>query len=102
MDGGARHVHACSRAGCGPRSCRANPKNLILNATAAADIAQAGLSAADQVLVLIVFVRAASLGIITPVVVYFGMGDGATRVLEEWKTWLAANSTAVKVVRRCQ
>ncbi len=51
---------------------------------------------------LIVFVRAASLGIITPVVVYFGMGDGATRVLEEWKTWLAANSTAVKVVRRCQ
>ena len=63
-----------------------NPKNLVLNVTAAADVAQAGLSGIDQAIVMIVFVLVASLGIITPVAVYLAMGDRSESVLAEWKT----------------
>ena len=75
-----------------------NPKNLILNATAAAGIAQSGLSGAQQAVVLIVLIIVGSLGIIAPVGVYFAMGDKATNVLDGWKTWLAANNATVMVV----
>jgi hypothetical protein len=75
-----------------------NPKNLILNATAAAGIAQAGLSGAQQAVALIVLVAVGSLGIIAPVGVYLGMGDKAGHVLDGWKTWLAANNATVMVV----
>jgi len=75
-----------------------NPKNLILNATAAADIAQAGLSGADQAVALIVLVVVGSLGIIAPVGVYLGMGDRAGELLGGWKTWLAANNATVMFV----
>ena len=75
-----------------------NPKNLVLNVTAAADVAQAGLSGIDQAIVMIVFVLVASLGIITPVAVYFAMGDRSESVLAEWKTWLSANNATVMFV----
>jgi threonine/homoserine/homoserine lactone efflux protein len=75
-----------------------NPKNLILNASAAATIAQAGLSGVDQAVVLVVLIVVGSLSIIAPVAVYLGMGDRAADVLGEWKTWLAANNAAVMVV----
>jgi len=66
-----------------------NPKNLVLNATAAAGIAQTGLA----VLILV-----GSLGVAAPVAVYFAMGDKSERVLEEWKAWLAANNATVMMV----
>ncbi len=75
-----------------------NPKNLILNASAAATIAQAGLSGLSQAVVLIVLVVIGSLGIIAPVAVYFAMGDRAANVLNGWKTWLAANNATVMMV----
>ena len=75
-----------------------NPKNLILNATAAAGIAAAGLAGAQQAVVLIVLIIVGSLGIITPVGVYFAMGDKAPLVLGGWKTWLAANNATVMIV----
>ena len=75
-----------------------NPKNFILNATAAAGIAQAGLAGAQQAVVLIVLVIIGSLGIIAPVGVYFAMGDKAAPVLGSWKTWLAANNATVMMV----
>ena len=75
-----------------------NPKNFILNATAAAGIAQAGLAGAQQAVVLIVLVIVGSLGIIAPVGVYFAMGDKAAPVLGGWKTWLAANNATVMMV----
>jgi len=75
-----------------------NPKNLILNATAAAGIAAAGLAGAQQAVVLFVLIVVGSLGIITPVGVYFAMGDKAPPVLGGWKTWLAANNATVMIV----
>ena len=75
-----------------------NPKNLMLNAAAAASIAQAGLSGGEQAVVLVVLVLLGSLGIIAPVAIYFAMGDRAVSVLDEWKTWLAANSATVMTV----
>ena len=75
-----------------------NPKNLILNATAAAGIAATGLAGAQQAVVLIVLIIVGSLGIIAPVAVYFAMGDKAAPVLGGWKTWLAANNATVMMV----
>ena len=75
-----------------------NPKNLILNATAAAGIAQAGLSGVEQTVALVVLVLVGSLSIIAPVGVYLGMGDKAGHILDGWKTWLAANNATVMVV----
>jgi hypothetical protein len=75
-----------------------NPKNLILNATAAAGIAQSGLSGVQQAVVLLVLIVVGSLGIIAPVGVYFAMGDKAAPVLDGWKSWLAANNATVMMV----
>ena len=75
-----------------------NPKNLVLNATAAAGIAQTGLAGVQQAVVLLVLIVVGSLGIIAPVAVYFAMGDKASRVLDGWKTWLAANNATVMMV----
>ena len=75
-----------------------NPKNLILCATAAAGIAQSGLGGFQQAVVLLVLVVIGSVGLIVPVGVYFAMGDKAPRMLEGWKTWLAANNATVMIV----
>lgn len=75
-----------------------NPKNLVLAATAAAGIAQAGLSGLQQAVVLLVLVLVGSLGIILPVGVYFALGERSTAVLGEWKTWLARNNSTVMFV----
>jgi hypothetical protein len=75
-----------------------NPKNLILNASAAAAIAQTGLAGAQQAVVLLVVVVVGSLGIIAPVGVYFAMGDKAAGILDDWKVWLAANNATVMFV----
>ncbi len=75
-----------------------NPKNLILCATAAAGIAQSGLSGFQQAVVLLVLVVVGSLGLIAPVGVYFAMGDKATKALDGWKAWLAANNATVMIV----
>jgi hypothetical protein len=75
-----------------------NPKNLILNATAAAGIAATGLAGAQQAVVLIVLIIVGSVGVVAPVGVYFAMGDKAASVLSGWKTWLAANNATVMMV----
>jgi hypothetical protein len=74
------------------------PKNLILNAAAAAGIAQSGIGGFQQAVVLIVLIIVGSLGIIAPVGVYFAMGDRSAKVLGGWKTWLAANNATVMIV----
>ncbi len=74
------------------------PKNLILNAAAAAGIAQSGIGGLQQAVVLILLILIGSIGIIAPVGVYFAMGDRAEQVLGGWKTWLAANNATVMMV----
>jgi len=74
------------------------PKNLILNAAAAAGIAKSGLGGFQQAVVMLLLIVVGSLGIIVPVGVYFAMGDKAAPVLDGWKTWLAANNATVMIV----
>jgi threonine/homoserine/homoserine lactone efflux protein len=72
-----------------------NPKNLLLIVAAAAAIAQTGVSTGDQAIALAVFVLVGTLGPGAPVAIYFALGDRATRILDELKTWMAAHNSAI-------
>jgi hypothetical protein len=75
-----------------------NPKNLMLAAAAGAGLATLGLSTADAIGSLIVFVIVASLTIGGPVVYYLVGGDNAKGQLDEMKNWLALHNNAVMAV----
>ena len=75
-----------------------NPKNLLLAVSAAAGLAQLGLSTTDAVVSLIVFILVGSLTIAGPVVYYLVGGDHAKVELESMKGWLAAHNAAVMTV----
>lgn len=75
------------------------PKNPILTVAAAAGIAESGLGGPQQAVALLLLIVIASVGIITPVAVYFAMAEEkAARLLGGWKTWLVANSATVMIV----
>jgi len=75
-----------------------NPKNLMLAAAAGAGLAALGLSTANAIGSLIVFVVIASLTIGGPVVYYLVGGDSAKGQLDEMKNWLALHNNAVMAV----
>ena len=75
-----------------------NPKNLMLTAAAAAGLAALGLSSADAIGSLIVFVVIASLTIAGPVVYYSLGGESAKAQLDGMKNWLAFHNNAVMAV----
>lgn len=75
-----------------------NPKNLALAISAAATIAQVGLSGGGAAAALAVFVVLASLSIAVPVVFYLVGGSRAKTTLDEWRSWLSANNATVMTV----
>jgi len=75
-----------------------NPKNLMLAAAAGAGLATLGLSTANAIGSLIVFVVVASLTIAGPVVYYLLGGESAKAKLDEMKNWLALHNNAVMAV----
>jgi threonine/homoserine/homoserine lactone efflux protein len=75
-----------------------NPKNLLLTVGAATAIAQTGVSTGDQAIALAVFVLVGTLGPAAPVVIYFALGERATRILDELKTWMTAHNSAIMSV----
>jgi threonine/homoserine/homoserine lactone efflux protein len=75
-----------------------NPKNLLLTVGAAAAIAGTGAGTADQAVALAVFVVIGTLGTGAPVAIYFLLGERATRILDELKTWMAAHNAAIMAV----
>jgi threonine/homoserine/homoserine lactone efflux protein len=75
-----------------------NPKNLLLTLGAGAAIASTGADTADQAVALAVFVLIGTLGPGIPVAIYFALGARATRLLDELKTWMAANNAAIMAV----
>jgi threonine/homoserine/homoserine lactone efflux protein len=72
-----------------------NPKNLLLVVGAAVAIAQTGASTGDQVVALAVFTLIATLGVGTPVAIYFAMGERSRQLLEDLKRWMARNNGAI-------
>src|ERR1700728_2102763 len=65
----------------------ANPKNLLLAVSGGAAIAQTGISGGQQAIAYLVFALIGTLGIGTPVVIYFALGNRSERLLGELKDW---------------
>lgn len=75
-----------------------NPKNVLLTAAAAVEIAEVGLSASQQVGVLLVFVLLASAGVLTPLVLSVALGDQSTRILDDLRGWMARHNAVIMAV----
>jgi hypothetical protein len=85
-------------AGLGALLAGPNPKNLLLTIAAAAAIAQAGISAGDQVIVFAIFAVLAPLGPGIPLGIYYALGDRSAKVLGDLRTWMIANNQAIMAV----
>lgn len=85
-------------AGVGAALATINPKNFILIVAGMVAIAQTGIPAGEQVLSLAVFVLIGSIGVATPVVIYFALGDRSQELLQRLKTWMAQNSSLIMAV----
>jgi hypothetical protein len=84
--------------GAGAALAGPNPLNLLLTVAAATVIAQTGMSAGDQALAYTVFTLIGTVGVATPVVIHFSIGDGARPILDRVKGWMAAHNPAIMSV----
>ena len=75
-----------------------NPKNFLLNTSAMAVIAQAGLTGSALIVTLLIYLLIASITVIVPVIFYLVGGEKAQKTLDGWKTWLTANNAVVMAV----
>ncbi|WP_432027059.1 GAP family protein [Streptomyces sp. 1222.5] len=75
-----------------------NLKNAPLTIAAAASISSSGLPVGQQIAALAIFVVIASVGLLTPLVVYLVMRERASGTLGNWKDWAARHNTAVMAV----
>lgn len=75
-----------------------NPKNLALVVAAAAAIAQTGAPTGDQTVALLVFAALASVGVVTPVALYFAMGERSKLLLDRIQQRMSANNAAIMAV----
>jgi len=75
-----------------------NPKNLLLIAGGAAAIAETGIGGRQQVIAYLVFALIASIGILTPLMIYFTMGERAPEILGQLRDWMSRNSAVIIAV----
>jgi threonine/homoserine/homoserine lactone efflux protein len=75
-----------------------NPKNLLLAVGAAATIAQAGIATSDQAIAYIVFALIATIGVASPVIIFFALGDRAPALLDRMKAWMGQNNAVIMAV----
>jgi threonine/homoserine/homoserine lactone efflux protein len=75
-----------------------NPKNLLLTVAAAAELAEAGLSAGQQVALLLGFVLVASAGVLTPLVLALVLGNRSRELLEALRGWMARYNAVIMSV----
>jgi threonine/homoserine/homoserine lactone efflux protein len=71
-----------------------NPKNLLLVAA----IAQTGISGGEQAIAYLVFALVGTLGVGTPVGIYFVMGARSEKPLSELKDWMAQHNAVIMAV----
>ena len=84
--------------GAGAVLAGANPKNLLLSVGAAATIAQTGISGGEQAVAYAVFALIGTIGVATPIVIFFALGDKAGATLERLKGWMAHNNGVIMAV----
>jgi threonine/homoserine/homoserine lactone efflux protein len=82
-------------AGAGFALSALNPKNLLLTAAAALEVAEAGLPAGRQVALLLGFVLVASAGVLTPLVLALALGDRSRELLEGLRGWMARYNAVI-------
>lgn len=75
-----------------------NPKSLLLTVAAAAGIAQTGIDAGEQALVLGLFALIGTIGLALPMVISFRLGDRAAESLAALRRWMVANNAAIIAV----
>ena len=75
-----------------------NPKNPLLMVAGMAAIAQTGIPAGEQAVALLVFTIIAAIGVATPVVIYFALGDRSAELLDRLKTRMAQNPAVIMAV----
>jgi hypothetical protein len=75
-----------------------NPKNFALTVAGSLPIANSLLPVPMKSVLVTAFILVSSLGIATPVSLYFMAGESAKRILNNWKTWLVANNSAVMAI----
>jgi threonine/homoserine/homoserine lactone efflux protein len=76
-----------------------NPKNLMLVAVAALEIADLGMPAGREIVVLAVFVLIASAGVLLPVLTAVALGSRSRAPLEAIREWMVhANATIMTVL----
>jgi Na+/melibiose symporter-like transporter len=75
-----------------------NPKNLLLAVSAAAGIAQTGISGGGQAAAYLVFALIGTLGVGIPVGIYLVMGERAASLLAGLKDWMGRNNAVIMAV----
>jgi threonine/homoserine/homoserine lactone efflux protein len=75
-----------------------NPKNLLLTVAAAAKIADVGLPAGQEAVVLAVFVVLASVGVLAPLVATVALGERSGDLLDGVRAWMARNNAVIMAV----
>ena len=89
---------AAKAAGAGFALSALNPKNVLLTVAAAAEIAERGLPAGEQAVVLIGFVLIASVGVLTPLVLTLALADRSHGLLEGLRGWMARYNAVIMSV----
>jgi Sap, sulfolipid-1-addressing protein len=75
-----------------------NPKNLLLAVGGAASIAQTGISGGGQAVAYLVFALVGTIGVGTPVVLYFALGSRADKPLAGLKDWMSEHNAVIMSV----
>jgi threonine/homoserine/homoserine lactone efflux protein len=75
-----------------------NPKNLLLAVSAGASIAQTGISGGEQAIAYAVFALIGTIGVGTPVVIYFAMGERSAKMLAALKDWMGRHNAVIMSV----
>ncbi|HTU39824.1 MAG TPA: GAP family protein, partial [Acidimicrobiales bacterium] len=75
-----------------------NPKNLLLVIGGATVIAQTGISGGEQAIAYLVFALVGTVGVGTPVGIYFAMGARSQQLLTGLKDWMAQHNAVIMAV----
>ncbi len=75
-----------------------NPKNLLLGVGGAASIAQTGIPGGQQALAYLVFALVGTLGVATPVIIFFALGERSEKLLAGLKDWMSQHNAVIMTV----
>lgn len=84
--------------GAGAGLAGANPKNLLLIVGGATAIAQTGISGGEQAIAYTIFALIGTIGVGTPVIIFFTMGTRAPQTLGRLKDWMGHNNAVIMAV----